>query len=199
MEKPLHIYKDLNSLRSPTLEDSVYFVLNSQTQKVFQIWVTDNKNAPKQVDLGSVQGQGLISSDLGNNLRAGLDGKLYVPPSLNSTQEITKISAEPIPSYTPIAIYNNLAYKFDNLNPLHQFAFLGFSTNGTTAGQNCIIQQTGELALSNWGLVQNTQYLAGASGLVQTVNSNLGFTKVLGYATTSDTLQIIKDYTTINK
>ena len=195
MEKPLHIYKDLNSLRSPTLPDSVYFVLNSQTQKVFQIWVTNTQNVPKQVDLGSAQAQDLISSDLGNVLTTGLDGKLYVPNEGN----LFKISAEPIPSYTPIAIYNNLAYKFDNLNPLHQFAFVGFSTNGTSAGQNCIVQQVGEVTLQNWNLTPNTQYLAGSLGSLQTTNSNTGFTKVLGYATTIDTLQIIKDYTTINK
>lgn len=195
VEKDLNIYKDLNNLRSPTLPDSVYFVLNSQTQKVFQIWVTNNQNVPKQVDLGSVQAQELISSDLGNVLTTGIDGKLYVP----NEGSISKISAEPIPSYTPIAIYNNLAYKLDNLNPLHQFAFVGFSTNGTSTGQSCIIQQIGELTLQGWGLTPNTQYLAGTVGALQTVNSNLGFTKVIGYATTTDTLQIIKDYTTINK
>ena len=195
MEKPLHIYKDLNSLRSPTLPDSVYFVLNSQTQKVFQIWVTNAQNFPKQVDLGSPQAQELISGDSGNILTTGLDGKLYV----NSQDGFTKISAESIPSYTPIAIYNNQAYRFDNLNPLHQFAFAGFSINGTLVGQNCIIQQIGELTLLNWGLTPNTQYLAGNLGSLQIINSNVGFTKVLGYATTTDTLQIIKDYTTINK
>jgi hypothetical protein len=112
---------------------------------------------------------------------------------------LLKISAENIPSYTPVAIYNNQAYKLDNLNPLHQFAFVGFSTNGTTIGQTCIIQQIGELTLSGWGLIQNSHYLAGASGAIQTDNTGVGFTKVIGYATTTDTLQILKDTITINK
>lgn len=112
---------------------------------------------------------------------------------------LTKISAENIPSYTPIAIYNNLAYKFDNLNPLHQFAFVGFSTNGTTIGQTCIIQQIGELTLTGWGLIPNSHYLASSNGLMQTDNLGLGFTKVIGYATSTNSLQIIKDTITINK
>ena len=115
------------------------------------------------------------------------------------TNTIYKISAENIPSYTPIAIYNNLAYKFDNLNPLHQFSFAGFSTNGTLIGQSCIIQQIGELELLNWNLTPNTQYLASINGLLQIENNSTGFTKVVGYATTANSMQIIKDYTTINK
>lgn len=112
---------------------------------------------------------------------------------------LQKVSGENIPSYTPIAVYNNLAYKFDNLNPLHQFAFLGFSVNGTSAGQVCKIQQIGELELLNWNLTPNKQYLASVSGAMQTSNNSVGFTKVVGYATTANSMQIIKDYTTINK
>jgi hypothetical protein len=47
------MYKDLNVLRTPTVKDSVYFVFNSTTQKVSQIWVTDRNNIPKQVELSS--------------------------------------------------------------------------------------------------------------------------------------------------
>lgn len=61
MEKDVQIYRDLDTLRSPTLPASVYFVLNSQTQKVFQIWVTNNQNVPKQVELNSTQLTGNIS------------------------------------------------------------------------------------------------------------------------------------------
>lgn len=116
-----------------------------------------------------------------------------------NTTSILKISAENIPSYTPVAIYNNQAYKLDNLNPLHQFAFVGFSTNGTATGQTCIIQQIGELTLNGWGLTPNAHYLAGNSGVIQTDNLGVGFTKIIGYATTADTLQILKDTVTINK
>jgi len=112
---------------------------------------------------------------------------------------ISYISAEAIPSYTPVAIYNNLAYKLDASNTNHQFAFVGFSTNGTIAGQTCLIQQIGELELIGWGLTPNTQYLAGTAGTIVTNNTTPNnFTKVIGYATTSNKLQIIKDYTTIN-
>ena len=112
---------------------------------------------------------------------------------------LIKTSAESIPSYTPVAIYNNQAYKLDNLNPLHQFSFAGFSTNGTSIGENCIIQQEGEISLLAWGLTPDTHYLASNNGAIQLNNTSEGFTKVIGYAITSDTLRIIKEYTTINK
>jgi hypothetical protein len=111
-----------------------------------------------------------------------------------------KVSAESIPSHTPVAIYNNLAYKLDASNPLHQFAFVGFSINGTSAGQTCEITQSGDVQLIGWGLTPNQHYMAGINGTLITNNSSsFNFTKVIGYATDSDTLQIIKDSITINK
>jgi hypothetical protein len=113
---------------------------------------------------------------------------------------ISYVSAESIPSHTPVAIYNNLAYKLDASNTLHQFAFVGFSKNGTSVGQECIIQQVGEVELIGWGLIPNKQYLAGTNGAIVLDNITLNnFTKVVGYATTSNTLQIIKDFSSINK
>lgn len=121
------------------------------------------------------------------------------PPGIGASNLLVE-SGENIPSYTPIAIYNNLAYKLDASNPLHQFAFVGFSINGTTTGQNCEIQQIGKLTLLGWGLIQNQQYLAGINGTLITNNiSSSNFTKVIGYATDTNTLQIIKDSITINK
>jgi len=111
-----------------------------------------------------------------------------------------KVSAESIPSHTPVAIVNNQAYKLNASNPLHQFAFVGFSENGTSIGQNCRIKQIGEIVLVGWGLTPNQHYLIGANGTLITNNvSNTNFTKVIGYATDSNTLQIIKDSITINK
>lgn len=111
-----------------------------------------------------------------------------------------KISGESIPSHTPIALIDNLAYKLDSSNNLHNFAFVGFSENGTSIGQTCQIRQIGEVFLSGWGLIPNQQYLAGIGGSLITENlSDSNFTKIIGYATTSNTLQIIKDSITINK
>lgn len=195
-ERELKSYKDLDVRRTPTTPDSVYYVLNSATQKVTEIWLTSSQNVPKKVELDSVQAQDLISGQAGNNLILGSDSKLYV----QQQGDFSKVSAEAIPSYTPIAIYDNLAYKLDASNILHQFAFAGFSKNGTLAGQTCIIQQIGELTLQGWGLTLNKQYLAGTSGAIILDNTSLtNFTKVVGYATTTSTMQIIKDYTTINK
>lgn len=112
---------------------------------------------------------------------------------------VSYIAAESIPSHTPVAIYNNLAYKLDASNINHQFAFVGFSKNGSSTGQNCLVQQVGEITLIGWGLIPNKQYLAGTNGTIVLDNITLNtFTKVVGYATTSDSLQIIKDYSTIN-
>lgn len=110
-----------------------------------------------------------------------------------------KIAAETIPSYMPVAIINNLAYKLDASNVAHQFAFVGFSTNGTAVGQICIIQQAGELVLAGWGLLPNQHYLAGANGsLILENNSATNFTKVIGYALNANTL-LIKDFSTTLK
>lgn len=114
-------------------------------------------------------------------------------------EHLIKISAEPIPSYTPVAIANNQAYRYSNENPLHQFAFCGFSVNGTNIGGNCEIQTIGEVKFTGWGLIPNQQYLAGNDGQMTTINNSItGFTKVIGYAVDADTMLIV-NYTTINK
>ena len=113
---------------------------------------------------------------------------------------ISKISGENLNSHTPIALVNNLAYKMDSSNPLHQFAFVGFTEVSSTIGNSCSIKQIGEITLAGFGLIPNQQYLAGVNGTLITSNlSATNFTKVIAYAVTSDTLQIIKDYTSINK
>jgi hypothetical protein len=113
---------------------------------------------------------------------------------------IQRFSAEPIPSYTPVAIIDNLAYKLDASNPLHKYAFAGFSLNGTNVNQYCHIKESGEVTLQGWGLFPNTQYLAGANGTIITENtSNTNFTKIIGYARDEDTLEIIKNSITVNK
>lgn len=117
----------------------------------------------------------------------------------NEENTLQKIAAENIPSHTPIAIVDNKAYKFDSSNINHQFAFAGFSKNGAITGQICIIQYQGEIELVGWGLIPNSQYLAGTSGTIVLDNTTSNsFTKVVGYATTTDTLQIIKDFSSVN-
>jgi hypothetical protein len=113
---------------------------------------------------------------------------------------LIKLAGENINSHTPVALLNNLAYKLDASNPLHQFAFVGFAETSTIVGGQCTIKQIGEVILLGWGLIPNQQYLAGINGTLITENlSSSNFTKVIGYATTADTLQIIKDSITINK
>jgi hypothetical protein len=113
---------------------------------------------------------------------------------------LIKLAGENINSHNPIALVNDLAYKLDASNPLHQSAFVGFTETSTIIGSPCTIKQIGEVTLLGWGLIPNQQYLAGINGTLITENlSSSNFTKIIGYATSSDTLQIIKDSITINK
>lgn len=110
--------------------------------------------------------------------------------------EITAIAGEIIPSHTPLVLIANELFKINNLDPLHQFAFVGFSKTSAVIGQDLQVE-TYKISMNNWGLTQNQQYLAGENGtLVSTVNS--GFKKVIGWAEDANTLLIIKDYTSIN-
>ena len=202
-------YKVIALPQRPT-PDSIYWVKASVASEV-EGYITDRQGVP--YPLKDLQGSGgittLINTD-GNLVITGVNNKVInIAPALlsliNSALQpedentLEKVSAENIPSHTPIAIINNQAYKFDASNINHQFAFAGFSKNGTTSGQTCLIQQQGEVELIGWGLTPNQQYLAGTSGAIVVDNTTLNnFTKVLGYATTMDTLQIIKDFSSVN-
>lgn len=202
-------YKVLSLPSSPSA-NSIYWVKSSPSS-VVSGFITDINGVP--YPLKDLQGSGgittLINTD-GNLVITGVNNKVInIAPALlsliNSALQpedentIEKVSAENIPSHTPIAIVNNQAYKFDASNINHQFAFAGFSKNGTIIGQTCLIQQQGEIELVGWGLTPNQQYLAGTAGTIVVDNITLNnFTKVLAYATTTDTLQIIKDYSSVN-
>jgi hypothetical protein len=169
-----------------------------ESVEVFNVIVSEEGNVKVILnDLGEQGIQGKSAYEIA--IENGFVGTEDQYVSL-STGQIEKISGESIPSYTPVAIINNMAYKLDPSNSTHQFAFYGFSINGTSIGQTCIIQERGEIELIGWGLTPNTQYLAGPLGtLITNNNSPTNFTKVVGYSVTSDKLTIIKDYTTINK
>lgn len=203
----IQIVKSLSNLKPSRM-----IAVKADNESSFSLYVTDKNGVP--YPLKDLQGSGgittLINTD-GNLVITGVNNKVInIAPALlsliNSALQpedentIEKVSAENIPSHTPIAVVNNQAYKFDASNINHQFAFAGFSKNGTTSGQTCLIQQQGEIELVGWGLIPNQQYLAGTSGAIVVDNViSVNFTKVLGYATTSNTLQIIKDYTSIIK
>lgn len=213
MEKELSVYKkkSLTNLKP----DSI-IALKRDGETTSELYVTDINGVPYSIkSLNVVNTDGNLEvTTTSSNVRINVSNQLLslIQNSLQPGDNISELnndigyisylekeSAENIPSHTPIAILDNKAYKLNNLNPLHQFAFVGFSVNGTSIGQTCKIQQIGEITLNAWGLSENTQYLAGENGAIQTNNSSLGFTKVIGYATTSNSLQIIKDYNSVNK
>ena len=205
----IQIVKSLNDLKPSRM-----VAVKADGENAFSLYVTDKNGVP--YPLKDLQGSGgitTVTNTDGNLVITGIENKVInisptlltlinsalQPSDLGNINNIEKISAESIPSHTPVAIYNNQAYKLDNLNPLHQFSFAGFSTNGTSIGESCIIQQEGEISLLAWGLTPDAQYLASTNGVIQLNNISAGFTKVIGYAINSDTLRIIKEYTTINK
>ena len=205
----IQIVKSLNDLKPSRM-----VAVKADGESSFSLYVTDKNGVP--YPLKDLQGSGgitTVTNTDGNLVITGIENKVInisptlltlinsalQPSDLGNINNIEKISAENIPSHTPIAIINNQAYKFDASNINHQFAFAGFSKNGTTTGQTCLIQQQGEIELVGWGLTPNQQYLAGTSGAIVVDNTTLNnFTKVLGYATTMDTLQIIKDFSSVN-
>ena len=224
MNKELKAYK-VTSLSYAITPDSIYYVKSLTSNEVLT-YITDMYGVAIPLrDLTNVGGTGIttITStngsltitgtasnkniQLSNALLQLVNNSVQVGTNISQLindkgylEFLVKESAENIPSYTPIAIVDNKAYKFDASILAHKFAFAGFSTNGTTIGQNCIIQQKGELNLSGWGLIPNSQYLASNAGLMVLDNTNISnFTKVIGYATTSDTLLIIDNYTTLIK
>jgi hypothetical protein len=197
----------INNINQAVGKNKLY-CLKLPNENVFSLIVTDLNGV--RVPLKDLQEVSTLVNTDGNLIITGVNNKVInIEPSLvaliNSALQpedvgtIEKVSAENIPSYTPIAIVNNQAYKFDASNINHQFAFAGFSKNGTSIGQICLIQQQGELELVGWGLTPNQQYLAGTAGAIVMDNMTLNnFTKVIGYATTTDTLQIIKDFSSVN-
>ena len=206
MTQPIQIYIT-DSLIG--LKPSSIIAYKTVADTKFKLIVTNKNGAVVELDSASSSGilnilntDGYLSITGTTTKTINLSTTLFVEIQNKIREELylEKVSAENIPSYTPIAIYNNFAYKLDASNPLHQFAFAGFSVNGTNANELCKIKQIGELELLGWGLTTNTQYLAGTSGAI--VLNNIApnnFTKVVGYSVTTNKLNIIKEYTTINK
>ena len=196
MEKPLYIYKDLNSLRSPTLPDSVHFVLNSQTQKVFQIWVTDNQNVPKQVDLGSPRANTLISGESGNILRVGLDGKLFVPPSATLTGEFIKIAGENISSGMAVVIETDgLVYRYDIFNYNHAGLSCGIAKTSGIFTETITLKIVGNILTEvGSGWLAGKSYFVGVNSLLTVSAPLIGVVKKIGTGIANDTI-IIENYT----
>lgn len=112
---------------------------------------------------------------------------------------IKEVAGEQINSHTPVALVNNLLYKMDYSNQLHQWSFVGFTKTSGNAG-DLIEVETYKIALQGWGLSPNTQYLAGSSGSMIISNNTTGtFTKVIGYAEDANTMLVYKQYSSINK
>lgn len=206
MKSPIQIYIS-DSLTN--LKPSSLIAYKQPTDSKFKLFATDKNGYIVEMESAvSSSITNVLNTDGYINVTGGYTKVINIDDSLfleiqnvvNNSILLQKYSGENIPSYTPVAVYNNIAYKLDASNPLHKFAFAGFSTNGTTIGQVCRIKQIGEIELVGWNLTPNTHYLASNNGLMVTDNtSGTNFTKVIGYATTTDKLNIIKDYSSILK
>jgi hypothetical protein len=161
-EKELQLFKDINNLRQKTDPDSVYFVLNSASQKVNQIWVTNNKNIPKKVELsGVISAQDLISIQSGNQIRLStIDGKLQVNPivspnssldvSITSTQLQLQLSA------TLLTKINDALQVGDNISDLINDA--GYITNADLPNATSIKREEFEYIGSQIFTLSNDYY-----------------------------------------
>lgn len=109
------------------------------------------------------------------------------------------VAGENLNSHTPIVLIAGLAYAMNNLNPLHRFAFIGFSKTSSLTGGDLTVE-TIKIDLAGWGLTPNQTYMAGANGALITVNNTAGsFTKIVGFAQSPTSMLIVKDYSSINK
>lgn len=110
------------------------------------------------------------------------------------------LSGEAIPSYTPVAVINGIAYRYDAADITHLMAFAGFSINGVSnTGETVLIRKTGIISLNGWGLTVGSHYLSGLDGAISTtLNPSALFKRVLGYAQTADKLNILNYNPVIN-
>jgi hypothetical protein len=142
-------------------------------------YVTDSAGVPKK----------LIDIDFVNQLIA----------NYNASQQNSIIykCGENINSHTPVVLINNMLYKMNNTNMLHQFSFVGFTKTSGIAGSDIeVIDKI--INLTGWGLVPGMHYLSGINGTVVTnVTSGNSFKKIIGFAQDADTLLIYKNYDSI--
>lgn len=110
------------------------------------------------------------------------------------------LSGEAVPSYTPVAVINGVAYRYDAADITHLMAFAGFSLNGVSnAGENVLIRKVGVITQTGWGLTVGSHYLSGLDGAISTtLNPSAIFKRVLGYAQTADKFNILNYNPVIN-
>lgn len=119
--------------------------------------------------------------------------------SLITGDNRTHIAGEALVSHQPIVLVGGLAYKMNYLNPLHQFAFIGFSKISASVS-GTITVETVKIELAGWGLLPNQTYMAGENGgLITTNNIPNTFSKIIGFAQSPTSMLIVQDYTSINK
>lgn len=109
-------------------------------------------------------------------------------------ENISLVAGENVNSYTPVAIVDNLIYRYDANNINHMFAYIGFSITSATVGNLITIKQKGIVSLSGWNLDSGAQYLASTSGNIVKQTTTEMFRKVIGYAASSESMKIINDY-----
>lgn len=129
--------------------------------------------------------------------KRGAQGEQGEQGERGSTEIAQFTAGENLTSFKPIALINDLAVLFDAGNIAHLNAFAGFSINSATVGNFINVQQIGTIEMQGWGLIAGQAYLASLGGTITTINSTELFCKQIGYAVTSEKMQIIKDSTPI--
>ena len=110
---------------------------------------------------------------------------------------IIGICGENINSHTPVAMLNNLIYKMDCKNNLHQFSFIGFTKTSGNVGDEIEVEAK-IISLQGWNLEPNKNYLAGQNGQITTsINDSNSFIKVIGFSQDENTILIYKNFDSI--
>ena len=195
MEKELKAYKDLDVRRTPTTPDSIYFVLNSTTQKITELWVTSGQNIPKQVELKSILAGDLISSQAGNTLILGVDGKIYNPPSSAILGEIIKVAGENISSGMAIIIdVDNKAYKYDITNYNHAGLSCGIAKTSASNFQTLTIKTSGNVLTEvGSGWQPGKSYFIGSNSILTENPPTVGIIKKIATGVDLDKI-IVENY-----
>lgn len=199
---------DINKgvLINPRYEDNniVFDSLNLKTQKVtkkaFCIPYCTEQVSDTRLDNPRIKDD-ILTFDLYNVTDHTLISEyLSVPlPTTGNPNLLTYTAGETLSSHMPVALINNKLYKYNSLNPDHMFAFVGFTKQSGTLNTSVQVEDK-FISLSGWGLTPNTIYVAGPNGTLLTQNNISGsFTKVLGFAESTNDLLIYKHYTPILK
>lgn len=104
------------------------------------------------------------------------------------------IAGEDIPSFTVVALYNNLLYKADRTNMNHLHNVIGLTLTSVTTGNVVNTIKEGVTGFLGWGLIAGNHYfLSDIPGqLTITKPISTGFNQIIGFSQNSNALLVLQ-------